>query len=274
MRDLSKRLCGADFRKAVAALAELRHVDRSEAARHVPAVHAADPQRVFQIRVADLIAAGGVQAVAAAWPELTPPEWREQLVSEIGQAMPQWVDEGTIELFLAALEDPEPIVCRRAVGPLEALLKPLTAKERKASEKTQIGRAFVAAQERAAQWMTPARRGRIARATAAALRRHADNPRALFWPDRFIELLGTTATAADDVALAALEALRPRAGTPYRTEFGKLDRDNLPWPTAILADRKGIAPGTPMMRIASIPTGLLDLEKIERAIDDIRRRTS
>ena len=274
MRDLSKRLCGSDFRKAVAALAELRQVDRGEAARHIPAVHTADPQRVFQIRVANLIAAGGVQAVAAAWPELTPPEWREQLVSEIGQAMPQWVEEGTIELFLAALEDPEPIVSRRAVGPLEAILKPLTAKERKASEKTQIGRAFIAAQERSAEWMTPARRARVARATAAMLRRHADNPRALFWPDRFIGLLGSTATADDDAALAALEALRPRAGKPYRTEFEKLDRDSLPWPTAILADRKGIPSGTPMMRVASIPTGLLDLENLDRAIDHIRRRSS
>ena len=272
MRDLSKRLRGSDFRKAVKALAELRHVDRGEAARHIPAVHAEDPQRAFQIRVAGLIAAGGVHAVAAAWPELALPEWREQLVSEIGQAMPEWKDEGTLELFVTALEDPESIVSRRAVGPLHAIVKPRAAKERKAAEKTQTGRAFMAAQERASQWMTAARRVRIVRALTAALQRHADNPGALFWPDRFIELLGATATADDEDALAALEALRPKAGKPHRTEFAKLDRDNLPWPTSILADRKGIPPGTPMASLTLIPTGLLDLENLDRAIDQIRRR--
>ena len=273
MRDLSKRLRGSDFRKAVAALAALRHVQPAEAVGLIPAVHAEDAQRAFQIRVAELIAAGGVLAVVAAWQELAL-EWREQLVSEIGQAIPEWVDEGTIELFLVALEDPESTVSRRAIAPLHAILEPLTGKERKASERTQSGRAFVAAQEHASRWITPARRRRMASALVAALRRHATDPRALFWPNQFIALLGATATADDHGALAVLDALRPKAGKPYRTEFAKLDRDNLPWPSSILADRKGVPPGTPMASIKQIPTGLLDLENLDRAIDRIRNRAS
>lgn len=270
--NLSRRLGGADFGKAATALAALRRLDRAEGLRHVPAVHAQDAQRDFQIRVARLIAEGGVAAVAAAWPDLSSAEWREALLIEIDQAFVEWVEEGTIELFIAGLEDPEPAVSRRAVSILEASLAERTEKQRRQAAKTPHGKAVLEALDAAATWLTPARRARIARAATAALRRHGENPRELFWPDRFITLLGATATKHDEGALAALEALRPKAGKPYQTQFEKLDRDNLPWPTSILANRKGVPPGTPMARITYIPTGLLDVEHLERAIDQIRQR--
>ena len=272
MRDLSKRLAGADFRKAVAALAVLHRLDPQDAARHIPAVHASDEQRDFQIRVARLMAAGGVQAVAAAWADLSPVAWREQLVTEIGQAFPDWIDEGTIELLLAALEDPEPDVARRAVGPLRACLATLTERDRRRAAQTQRGKAFLDAREQLARWLTAARRGRITHAVTARLRRHANAPKALSWVDEYIGLLGDTGTRDDAAAIDLLESFRPMAGEPRRSEFEPLDRDNLPWPTSILADRKGVPPGTPMMRVKSVPTGLLDLATLDDAIARIKLR--
>ena len=135
------------------------------------------------------------------------------LVSEIGQAIHLWVDEGTIELLLAALDDPE--VARQAV---ESLIECLT------------------------------------------------------WPDKYIELLGHSANRSDQRAVALLEQFRAMAGETRRAEFEALDPYNLPFPTSILATKKGIPPGTPFVRIWSRPTGLLDLNGLEKAIERIRCR--
>ena len=62
------------------------------------------------------------------------------------------------------------------------------------------------------------------------------------------------------------------AGETRRSEFEALDPENLPWPTSILAERKGIPPGTPFVRVWSRPTGLLDLKGLEDALARIRRR--
>ena len=67
----------------------------------------ADEQRAFQLLIARLVAEGGVHGLAARWSDLPSPQWRERLVSEIGQAVHLWVDEGTIELLLAGLLDIE-----------------------------------------------------------------------------------------------------------------------------------------------------------------------
>jgi hypothetical protein len=69
-----------------------------------------------------------------------------------------------------------------------------------------------------------------------------------------------------------LEGFRKMAGETRRSKFEPLDPDNLPWPTSILAKKKGIPPGTPFVRLWSISTGLLDLEGLEEAIERIRRR--
>ncbi len=120
--------------------------------------------------------------------------------------------------------------------------------------------------------MTPARRARVATAVTAALDRCADNPKALTWPDDYIELLGHTATGTDQRAITLLEKFRKMAGEPRRAEVEALDPENLPGPTSILAEKKGIRLGTPFGRVWSIPTGLLDLKGLEDAIERIRRR--
>ena len=272
MRDLSKRLRGGDFRRAVEAVAALRHVDAASRSSLVPSMNAEDEQRAFQLLIARLVAQGGVGALAERWRDLPSPHWRELLVSEIGQSFHLWVDEGTIELLLAALDDPDSQVARRAVGPLIGCLREQPARERKEIAKTLRGRAALEALDEAAAWMTPARRARIAKAVTAALDRCAGNPKALTWPDDYIELLGHSATRTDQRAIALLEEFRKVAGATRRSEFQALDRENLPSPTSILAEKKGIPPGTPFVRIWSKPTGLLDLAGLEEAIARIRCR--
>ena len=118
-----------------------------------------------------------------------------------------------------------------------------------------------------------ARRARVAKAVTAALDRCADNPKALTWPDDYIELLGHTAIgtrpARDRIAGGVSSDGGQRRGAP---EFEALDPENLPWPTSILAERKGVLPGTPFVRIRSVPTGLLDLKGLEDALERIRQR--
>ena len=107
VRDLTRRLRGADFRQALKAVAELRHLDRAVGAHVISSLTPADEQRAFQLLIARLVAEGGVHGLAARWSDLPSPQWRERLVSEIGQAVHLWVDEGTIELLLAGLLDIE-----------------------------------------------------------------------------------------------------------------------------------------------------------------------
>lgn len=272
MRDLSKRLRGGNFRRAVEAVAALRRLDPVTAAGLVPSTNPKDEQRAFQLLVARLVVEGGVHGLAARWRDLPSPQWREMLVSEIGQAFHQWVEEGAIELLLAALDDPDDKVARRAVKLLTCCLREPPVRERKKIARTLRGKAALEAWDQAAAWMTPARRARITKAVTAALDRCADNPKALTWPDDYIELLGHSATRTDQRAIALLEEFRRRAGKTRRSELEALDPENLPGPTSILAERKGIRPGTPFVRVWSITTGLLDLEGLEDAIERIRRR--
>jgi len=273
MRDLSKRLRSGNFRHAVEAVAALRRLDSASGLRLIPSLNTADEQRAFQLLIARLVVEGGVHGLAARWGELPSPQWREMLVSEIGQAFHLWIDEGTIELLLAALDDPEDRVARRAVGPLVDCLREKTEKERKKMAKTSRGKAALEASDQAAAWLTPARRARIAKATTAALERCAGNPKALTWPDDYIELLGLSASRGDPHAIAVLERFRPMAGETRRYETETLDPYNLPWPTSVVAEKKGIPPGTPFARVWSKPTGRLDLKGLEEAIERIRRRT-
>jgi hypothetical protein len=144
--------------------------------------------------------------------------------------------------------------------------------ERRKMGKTLRGKAALDAWERMAAWITPARRARVAKAVTAALERCAANPRALTWPDKYIELLGHSANRTDERALTLLEQFRGRAGETRRSEFETLDPGNLPGPTSKIARKKGIPPGTPFVRVWSRPTGLLDLKGLEEGIERIRRR--
>jgi hypothetical protein len=271
VHDLTKLLRSDDFRQAVKAVAELRHLDRASAVRLVSSITTPeDEQRGFQLLIARLVAEGGVHDLAARWRELPSPQWREMLVSEIGQAVHLWVDEGTVELLLAALDDPE--VARQAVGSLIECLRERPDKERKRVSKTLRGKAAIDAWDKMAAWITPVRRARVANAVAAALDRCADNPSVLTWPDKYIELLGHSANRTDQRAVSLLEQFRAMAGEARRSEFETLDPHNLPWPTSIVAKKRGIPPGTPFVRVWSRPTGLLDLEVLEEAIARIRSR--
>jgi hypothetical protein len=272
MRDVLKRLRGGDFRQAVGAVAALRHLDPAIRVDLVPSINTSDEQRTFQLRIARLVAEEGVQGLATQWRELPSPLWREALVTEIGQAFNEWLDEGTLELLLAALEDPEDNVARRAVKLLVYCLREPPARDRSKLAKTRSGQAALEARDQAAAWMTAARRARAASAVTAALDRCRENPKALFWPDDYIELLGLTAPHTDQRAVALLEGLRPLAGETRRSEFEPLDPHNLPWPTSVLAEKKGIPPGTPFVRVWSKPTGLLDLKGLEDALARIRGR--
>jgi hypothetical protein len=272
MSDISKRLRGKDFRKAVQAMAELRHLPQATAAGLIPSISTEDEQRSFQLVVARLVAEGGARRLAARWCELPSPEWRESLLVEIAQGLHLWVEEGTVELLLAALNDPNDTVARRALNPLLHCLRERSGKERKAMAKTLSGKISLETADQVAGLLTPAHRARIAEAVTAALGRCAGNPKALTWPDDYIELLGLTACRTDQHAIALLEGFRATAGETRRSKVERLDPDNLPWSTSMLAERKGIPPGTPFVRIHSIPTGLLDLKRLEEAIERIRRR--
>jgi len=270
VRDLTRRLRGGDFRQAVKAVAELRHLDRASRTHVIASITPGDEQRAFQLLIARIVAEGGVHGLAARWNDLPSPKWREMLVSEIGQAVHLWVDEGTIELLLVALEDPE--VARQAVGSLIECLRERPDRERKTMAKTLRGKAALDAWDKMAGGMTPARRARVAHAVTAALTGCADNPKVLTWPDKYIELLGHSANRTDQRAVTVLEHLRAMAGETRRSEFETLDPHNLPGPTSILATKKGIPPGTPFVRVWSRPTGLLDLKGLEEAIQRIRSR--
>ena len=272
-RDIPKRLRGVNFRKAVEAVAALRLLDASSRASIVPPTTTEDPQRAFQLRIAQLVAEGGVHHLAAQWHDLPSPEWREELISEIGQAFHLWADEGTIELLIGALDDPGPSVARRAVDPLIAILRERSAKERTELAKPQRGKATLGAWDQAAVWISSERRARIAKSVTSTLDRHAGNPKALTWPDNYIELLGHCATRNDEHSILLLEGFRKFAGETRRSEFEALDSENLPWPTSMLAEKKGIPSGTPFVRIWSKPTGLLDLKRLDEALERIRRRT-
>ena len=271
MRDIPKRLRSGDFRRAVQAIAALRDMDRATATRSVPALDAPDEQRAFQLAVARIVAAHGMRGLAANWPELPGPQWRELFVSEIGQALDSWHGEDTVELLLAALED-EALVQRRAVIVLQACVRPFGPGERKRMARTRSGAAGLHAIDRMAGWITPERSARIAAGVTTALERCADHPRDLTWPDAYIELLGLTGVGADARSLAILERLRAKAGIPRRTEFERLDPDRLPLETAAVAESKGVPAGTPFVRVKSVGTGMLDLENLERAIAAIRSR--
>jgi len=269
-RGLTRRLRGADFRQALTAVAALRHLDRALSAHVISSITPGDEQRAFQLLFARLVAEGGVHRLAARWSDLPSPQWREKLVSEIGQAIHLWVDEGTIELLLAALEDPD--VARQAVGPLIECMRVRPEKERKQMGKTLRGNAALDAWDKMAVWITLARRTRVANAVAAALDGCADNPKALTWPDKYIELLGHSANGTDQRAITLLEKFRGMAGETRRSELETLDPGNLPWPTSVISRMKGVPPGTPFVRVWSQPTGLLDITGLEEAIERIRRR--
>ena len=270
-RALARRLRGPDFHRAVQAIAALRLLDPQAAASLVPVEDTADEQRAFQLTVARVVAGAGVAGLAARWHDLASSHWREMLVTEIGQTFAEWIDEATVELLVVALQDPHDSVARRAVSPLTSCLREVPPRERRELARSKRGQAYLEALERAAPGVTPARRARIAGALASALERCSARPMELFWPDSYVELLGLAASRSDARSLRVLEGLRTVAGETRRSEVERIDPDNLPWESALLAARKGV---TPVARVWSRATGLLDAKGLERAITRIRARAN
>ena len=117
----------------------------------------------------------------------------------------------------------------------------------------------------------PDQRTRITQALVRAMARHNERPMALFWIEKYVELLGLTASAADELVIARLERLRPFSGASRRTSVEKLDPDNLPLPYPQHDWPAGMP--KPVARVWDVGTGLLEIEVLETALKRIRRRT-
>jgi hypothetical protein len=113
-------------------------------------------------------------------------------------------------------------------------------------------------------------RARLTQGLVRAMARHNERPKELFWLERYVELLGLTANASDELVIARLERLRPFAGASRRTVVEKLDPDNLPWQTRLLAQKKGVEP---VAQVWDLGTGLLEIALLETALARIRART-
>src|SRR6266850_1089884 len=271
---LLKQLRGKDYRLAFRAIPELRRLDRGSLANTVFGYKAKDEQRQFKFLVAHVVLDNGVAGLAEQWADLPWAYWREKLISEIGQFLDAWIEESLIDLLITALNDPYEKVGGQAVVVLRGCLQEPSEKELKSLAKTDAGKAHLRIKENVQKWITAQRRAHITEALVAALARHSGNPKCLTWVDWYVDLLGHTANKSDQLAIELVEKLLPISGEPRRVEYQKLDPSNLPWPTNVLAEKKGVPPGTPMIRIAYTATGLLDIKVIETALKRIRSRES
>ena len=239
---LLKKLRGKDHRSAYRAIPQLCKLDDGSLAALVASYKPKDEQRRFQLELARIALAEGIRGLATQWLRLGTDEQRRILLQELGR---EWGDEWTVEIAIAALEEPDDKVRGYAV---------LCAKD--AAQRGSI---------------SPERRSRITQGLVRAMARHNERPMELFWLDKYVELLGLTASASDELVLARLERLRSCAGAPRRTVVEKLDPDNLPFGSRLVAERKGVP--LPVARVWSLGTGLLDIELLETALKRIRART-
>ncbi|HVJ11139.1 MAG TPA: hypothetical protein VNC62_06170, partial [Burkholderiales bacterium] len=155
----------------------------------------------------------------------------------------EWDGEGSVELAIAALEEPEDKTRGYALLCVMAAL--------------QFSK------------VSPAQGARITQALMRAMARHEERPLGLFMLEKYVELLGMTAEASDQLVIARLERLRPLSGASRRTVVEKLDPDNLPWPDNMLAERKGVRL---VASVWDLGTGLLEIKLLEAALKQIRAR--
>lgn len=239
LEQLLKKLRGKDYRSACRAIPKLRGLGEAVLLPDKPK----DEQRRFQFELANIVVHEGIEGLARKWLRLGTPEQRRTLLHEISQFWQEWAGEGAVELAIAALEEPDDKVRGYAVLCARAAVQ----RER----------------------ITPAQRARITQALVRAMARYNERPMELFWLDRYVELLGFTADASDELVLARLERLRAFAGAPRRTTVEKLDPNNLPYPYPKNFPEGVIKPG---YRVSSLGTGLLDIEILETALKRIRAR--
>lgn len=238
---LLTKLRGKDYRAAYRAIPQLRKLDDGSLAGVVASYKPKDEQRRFQLEVARIALAEGLSGLTTQWLRLGTGEQRTILLQEIG---PEWGEEWVVEIAIAALEEPDDKVRGYAVGLAKG------AAERGAS-------------------ISLEQRARITQGLVRAMARHNERPLELLWLKWYVELLGMTAEASDELAIARLERLRPFSGASRRTVFEKLDPDNLPWPDKLLAEKKGVRP---VMAVWDLGTGLLEIKVLEAALRQIRAR--
>ena len=239
---LLTKLRGKDYRPAYRAIPQLCKLDDGSLAGVVASYKPKDEQRRFQFELARIALAEGIGGLTKQWLRLGTDEQRRVLLQEIG---PEWGDEWMVEIAIAALEEPDDKVRGYAV---------LLAK---------------GAAQRGAS-ISPAQRARITQGLVRAMARHNERPLELLWLPWYVELLGLTAGAADELVIARLERLRPFSGASRRTVFEKLDPDNLPWPHNVLAEKKGVRL---VATVSDLGTGLLEIKLLESALKQIRGRT-
>jgi hypothetical protein len=239
---LLTKLRGKDYRAAYRAIPQLCRLGDGSLAAVVASYKPKDDQRRFQFEVARIALAEGIRGLTTHWLRLGTEEQRRVLLQEIG---PEWGDEWQVEIAIAALEEPDDKVRGYAV------LLAKGAAERGAS---------ISAEQRA----------RITQRLVHAMARHNERPLELLWLKWYVELLGMTAEASDELVIARLERLRPFSGASRRTVFEKLDPDNLPWPENVLAERKGVRP---VAAVWDLGTGLLEIKVLEAALRQIRARS-
>lgn len=240
---LLTKIRGNKPRDAYRAIAQLRAPHDAALIDIVASYKPKDEQRRFQFELAGIMLREGPAGLARRWLTLGTGEQRRDLLSEICSFSDEWASEGTVELAIAALDEPDDKVRGYA------LLCAKTAAE--------------------SQWMTPERRKRIAAALIRAMARHEKRPLELFWLEKYVELLGLTGDAS---VLERLERLRAFAGASRRAVVEKLDPDNLPYPYP--KDPMDWPPGLPKpaYRVTDVGTGLLEIELLETALKRIRAR--
>jgi hypothetical protein len=237
---LLAKLRGKNDRAAYRAIPQLRKLDDGSLAGIVTSYKPKDDQRRFQLEVARIALVEGIAGLTRQWLRLGSAEQRCVLLQEIG---PEWEHEWMVEIAIAALDEPDDKV---------------------------RGYAVLLAKHAAQRGISADQRARITQGLVRAMARHNEPPLGLFWLERYVELLGMTAEASDELVIARLERLRPLSGASRRAVPEKLDPDNLPWPTSVLAEKKGVRPVT---RIWDLGTGLLEIEILEAALKQIRART-
>ena len=237
---LLAKLRGKNDRAAYGAIPQLLKLDDGSLAALVASYKPKDEQRRFQYELARIALTEGIVGLTKQWLRLGSAEQRGVLLQEIG---PDWDHEWKIEIAIAALEEPDDKV---------------------------RGYAVVLARYAAPQGINADQRARMTQGLVRAIARHNERPLELLWLQWYVELLGLTANASDELAIAQLERLRPFSGASRRTAWEKLDPDNLPWPTSVLAEKKGVRP---MATLWEFGTGLLEIKVLESALKQIRART-
>jgi len=247
---LLTKLRGKDDRAAYRAIAQLRAPHDASLIDVVASYKPKDEQRRFQYELAGIVLREGTAGLARRWLTLGTDEQRRNLLSEISQYWREWADQGTVELAIAALEEPDDKVRGYALICAKIALE----------------------SDARSGWATPERRARITDALVRAMARHEERPLGLFWLERYVELLGLTANASHADVLERLERLRAFAGASRRTTMEKLDPDNLPFPYP--KDPKDWPPDLPkpVYRVLETGTGLLEIKTLETALRRIRAR--